>query len=310
LRTKEDIEKGLDAIKNAYGEWSYDIPLPFNIWTKGNLGIPHKRLKRILQIVNDLSHKPISECRVLDLGCLDGMFSIEFALHGADTVGVEIRDANIKKAIFCKEILELKNLDFRQDDVRNISAEAYGKFDVIICSGILYHLTATDAIKLINTMHEMTTGLIVIDTHVALHPNEQVLHGTDEYWGISFREHNDKATLAEKAKSLWASADNTFSFWFTRPSLINVLSKAGFSSIYECFAPVHLSFGNNGLQLQDRCTFVALKNDNCEVKTSPTVNGLRENWPEQSLTYAPPRMIEKLKRFYKKALDKLMRTGA
>ena len=32
--------------------------------------------------MNDLSKKLLSECRLLDLGCLDGIFSFEFALHG------------------------------------------------------------------------------------------------------------------------------------------------------------------------------------------------------------------------------------
>ena len=86
-----------------YGDWTYDIPLPFGIWTKGNLKMPHTRLKRIVQIVKDVCHKPFSDIRVLDLGCLDGIFSIEFAKQGSETIGVEIREANIIKALFCKE---------------------------------------------------------------------------------------------------------------------------------------------------------------------------------------------------------------
>jgi hypothetical protein len=306
MHSREQIQQGLDALRRAYGDWTYDIPLPFDIWTAGNLRIPHTRLKRIVQVVSDLSQKPISECRILDLGCLDGMFSIECALHGANTIGVEIREANIKKAIFCKEVLDLHNLDFRQDDVRNISVESYGRFDAIICSGILYHLPAVDAINLINTMYEIANRLIVIDTHIALEPKESVLHDSDKYWGSTFREHSDHATPEEKAKCLLSSADNAFSFWFTRPSLINILSKAGFSSIYECFAPAHLNFGEPGLEHQNRCTFVALKDNICEIKTSPAANGLRENWPERSLTYAPDVTSQDNPRpLYKRVLLKL-----
>ena len=54
------------------------------------------------------------------MGCEEGVFSIEFAQHGANTVGVEIREANIEKAKFCKDVLKLHNLEFRKDDVRNI----------------------------------------------------------------------------------------------------------------------------------------------------------------------------------------------
>ena len=169
---KEQIQCGLDELRREYGDWNFDIPLPFDIWTKGNLRIPQTRLKRIVQVVGDLSLKPISECRILDLGCSDGMFSIEFALQGADTIGVEIRDANIKKAIFCKEALDLQNLEFRQDDVRNVSVDSYGRFDAIICSGIFYHLPAIDAINLVKTMYEMVNRLIVLDVRVALEPEK------------------------------------------------------------------------------------------------------------------------------------------
>src|SRR5215211_2825493 len=292
MHSREQILQGLDTLRREYGEWSYDIPLSFDIWTRGNLRIPHTRLKRIVQVVSDLSHKPISECRILDLGCLDGLFSIEFALLGADTVGVEIREANIKKTIFCKEVLGLQNLDFRQDDVRNISVESYGKFDAILCSGILYHLPAIDAINLINTMYLMSNRLMVIDTHIALEANERVLHDSAEYWGSVYREFLDDTKPEDKAKALWASADNLTSFWFTRPSLINILTKTGCSSVYECFTPAHLNFGAPGLEHQDRCTFIALKDELCELKTSPAAKGLRENWPEQSLTYAPHSIIQ------------------
>ena len=213
------------------------------------------------------------------------MFSIEFAEHGASTIGVEIREANVKKAIFCGEALGLHNLEFRQDDVRNISLESYGRFDAIVCSGILYHLPGADAINLVSRMHDMVNRVVVIDTHVSLDPVEQFVYGDDEYWGRIFREYPDSATSEEMAKKLWASANNPTSFWFTRPSLVNILSKAGFSSVYECFIPAHLNFGKPGIEHQDRCTFVALKDDICDISTSPSANSLQEQWPEHTLSY-------------------------
>ena len=38
MYTKEQIQQELDELKLKYGEWNFDIPLPFGIWTKGNLG--------------------------------------------------------------------------------------------------------------------------------------------------------------------------------------------------------------------------------------------------------------------------------
>jgi SAM-dependent methyltransferase len=303
MYSKEQIQQGLDELKLRYGEWNFDIPLPYGIWTKGNLGEPQTRLRRIVQVVNDLSQKSISKSRILDLGCSDGQFSIEFALQGAETVGVEAREANIRKAIFSKEVLNLSNLEFRQDDIRKISVESYGRFDVIVCSGVFYHLPAFEAIKLVKTMYEMVDRLLVLDVRVALGPDERVVYENDEYWGTIFREHPEDATTEEKAKRLFYSIDNTTSFWFTRPSLINMLSKTGFSSVYECFAPAHMNFGKPGIHHRDHLTFVALKGEMCKLKTSPAVNGLRENFPEHSLTYAPEKPLSS----YKRALMKLKR---
>jgi 2-polyprenyl-3-methyl-5-hydroxy-6-metoxy-1,4-benzoquinol methylase len=287
MHSRDELERALDDLKQKYGDWTYDIPLPFEVWTRGNLQVPHTRLKRIVQVVSDLSVKQLSQSRILDLGCLDGIFSIEFAKQGANTLGIEIREANIKKALFCKEALGLHNLEFRQDDVRNVTVESYGSFDAIICSGILYHLEASDAINLIQAMYHMVNRLVVIDTHVALRPVVNFVQGGEQYWGSVFREHSDDATREEKAKKLWASAENPTSFWFTRPSLVNVLSNAGFSSVYECFIPAHLNFGKPGLEHRDRCTFVAVKGTIRDLVTSPSANSLREQWQEGGLTYAP-----------------------
>jgi hypothetical protein len=289
MRNSEELQHALDDLTRKYGEWTYDIPLPFNVWTRGNEQLPHTRLRRIVQIVNDLSEKSLNESRILDLACLEGIFSMEFAKHGANTVGVEIREANFNKAVFCAEALELHNLEFRQDDVRKVSLQSYGRFDAIVCSGILYHLPAADAASLINRMYEMVNRVVVIDTHVALEPIERLALAGDEYWGQTFREHAENASPDEKARALWASADNTTSFLFTRPSLINILDKAGFSSVYECFTPAHLNFGKPGIEHRNRCTLVAIKGRACEIAMSPSVNNLHEKLPEHSLSYASDR---------------------
>jgi SAM-dependent methyltransferase len=309
MQTKELLQQKLDALRLEHGDWTYDIPLPFDIWTKGNLQIPHTRLKRIVQIIHDLAGKPLNECRVLDLGCLDGIFSIELALHGASTMGIDFRDANIKKAVFCQEALGLKNLEFRQDDARNISLDAYGKFDAIICSGLLYHLPALDAIHLIDNMFNMVERVVVIDTHVSLLPEERILHNGTEYWGDTYREYANDTPAEAIAKLLWASANNPTSFWFTRPSLINILGKAGFSSVFECFYPVHAiptleNFEHVGITSHDRCTFVAVKDKICKMQTSPAADRTEQIWQENTLSYAPSTSASSI---YKNIFSKLWR---
>ena len=61
----------------------------------------------------------------------------------------------------------------------------------------------------------------------------------------------------------------------------------GFSTIYECFNPPHLNFGNPGLEHKDRCTFVAIKDNRRNLVTSPAANALSEKHPEGTLSYSP-----------------------
>lgn len=277
MTANDDLEMEVQRLAQEGGEWIYDVALPQGLSTRGG-SMPHTRLRRIIQIVADTICKPLAECRILDLGCLEGQFALEFAKHGAEAVGIEIRQANLDKAEFLKKAWSCENLHFHKDNVRNL--RKYGSFDAVICSGILYHLPAADAVDLIRGMHEIAK-LVVIDTHIALDPEIQF----DEYWGKSWVEHAAGASAEQKENQRLASADNDTSFWFTRPSLINLLARIGFSSVYECFNPAHINFGQPGAGMSDRCTFVAIRGDPVKLVTSPTVNDLAERWPEGSLAY-------------------------
>jgi len=283
---KAQIEAEIVRLVDRFGPWTYDIPLPHGVWTRGNQRIPHTRLKRVVQIAADFAAKPISECRVLDLGCLDGIFSIEFALHGASTIGVEIRESNIEKARFAQKCLNLSNVSFVRDDVRNITSERYGIFDIIICSGILYHLDAESVFLLIEKMYNMASRAAIIDTHISLNPTFSIRHNGISYHGHNYGEHVDGELQDSKNKKPWSSYDNAQSLWLTRPSLVNALSSAGFVSVYECFVPAHLNFGRPGLEAIDRCTFVAVKGEQTRLHTAPLANSLTELWPEGSLAYS------------------------
>ena len=284
-KEKSVLENELDFVKSQYGEFIYDIPLPEGIWTNGALNIPHTRLKRILQVVSDLSKKPLNKIRVLDLGSLDGQFSLEFAYHQSDVVGVEVRHANVMKSEFCKRTLELRNITFLEEDARNISLEQHGRFDVIICSGLLYHLTATDSIELIKKMYQMTENLLVLDTHISLQPQLEFPYEGSSYFGNLHKEHGEDESQDIKETRILASWDNPHSFWFTRPSLVNILNKTGFTSVYEAFTPAHKNYGNDGFEHEDRCTFVAVKGNEQHLFTSPSANDTNEFFDESQLQY-------------------------
>jgi SAM-dependent methyltransferase len=283
--TPQELERRIKELADRYGEWTFDIPLPYELWTRGNEGVPHTRLRRIVQIVQDMTDRPFESLRILDLGALDGIFSIEFALRGATVVGIEVREANIQKALFAQCALQLANLEFVQDDVRNVTLEKYGTFDFIVCSGILYHLNTPDVFHFIEHMYAMLRNAVVIDTHITLQHDKVEYYKDKSYHGSIFTEHNPSDPAEAKKGRLWRSWGNDQSFRFTRPSLINFLGSVGFSSVYECFNPPHLNRGLPGIEWTDRCTFVARKGREVYLHTSPAANTLREDWPEGTLSY-------------------------
>lgn len=256
LTSKADPEKCLYMHVNEPSRWEMQSPTS-------------SRIKRIVQIVSDICQKPWEKLRVLDLACLEGGFSIEFALRGANVLGIEGREANIAKARFAKDALSLTNVDFIQDDVRNISPEKYGRFDVVLCLGILYHLNSPDVFSFVEKIAEICDRLVVIDTELSLIPDQFCTYKNNTYWGTVVQEHEITLTKEEKLKNLWMSLDNPFSFVFTRFSLFNFLQQTGFSSVYECAIPPVLGCGTWG-------TFVAIKGEKLEQALISPGEGVEE----------------------------------
>jgi hypothetical protein len=160
--------------------------------------------------------------------------------------------------------------------VRNLSAEKYGHFDVVLCLGLLYHLDAPDVFHFTARIAEVCRRLAVFDTHVSLAHETSRQYEGEEYWGSSFLEHAEHETEEQRKAKLWASVGNPNSFWLTRPSLNNLLARVGFTSVYECHNPSEVN------KPPDRVTLAALRGRREELLCSPLFNGTpEERWPEK-----------------------------
>jgi len=262
------IERRKQQIVDTHGPWTaHNILLGGGVYTiKPAIAGDEVKLRRILQIVSDLSQRPLSSLRVLDLACLEGMYAVELARHGAEAVGIEGREVNIEKARFAKDVLGLENLSFVQDDVRNLSVETYGSFDVVLCLGILYHLDMPDVVRFLERIAEVCRGFAVIDTHISPARERSYTYAGRTYWGRVFKEHKTSSTSEDRARQLWASLDNPDSVWLTRSSLYNALSHAGFTSVHECHVPAET------VKPIDRVTLIAMKGQRRDLLSSPLLS--------------------------------------
>jgi len=286
VRTKHDgdamafdqalVPQSLEDVKARYGSWTaMSIHLGGGRYT---LTPPQadRRLKRFVQMVADLAGKPLDKLRVLDLACLEGHYAIEFALHGAQSVGIEGREANIEKARCVQKELSLTNVEFYQDDVRNLTREKYGGFDVVICAGILYHLDTPDVFDVVKSIYSVCDRLAIFETFVSLRDTHPFEYDGKKYWGLHYKEHDESDSTEKKSKKYWSSIDNTRSVWLTHASLCNLLNHVGFTSVYQCHNPSLVGL------LQDRLTYVAIKGTKAQVRSSPITEELSdEDWPRQ-----------------------------
>lgn len=223
---------------------------------------PDFRLRRLLRIARDVVGRPLSGLRVLDLACLEGHYAIEFARQGAHATGIEVREAHLAKARYAARRLGL-DVEWRREDVRALSRATHGTFDIVICSGILYHLDAADVFAFMRRIREVCTRVAIIDTHVALRVDTSVAHEGHDYHGLRYVEHDADADAATRERAGWSSIDNRSSFWPTEPSLLNLMARCGFTSCYAAHVPEIPA-----LPL-DRRTYVAIAGEELQVLTSP-----------------------------------------
>jgi hypothetical protein len=202
---------------------------------------------------------------VLDLGSLEGGYAAGFAAEGFDVTGVEVRPESHENAVWLKDQLKLPNLHFECDDARN-ALQSSRKFDVVFCSGLLYHLDKPVAfLKLIGTV---TEHMLILNTHVSMqdgHP-ESLHHpgsGCDYASAVNEGRHGH---WYRESISRWDSYGNESSFWLTPKELeATLIEDAGFQSVREIadwreqgLTEAHIP-GGAGIHYPDRRMWVAFK---------------------------------------------------
>jgi SAM-dependent methyltransferase len=228
-----------------------------------------------VRIAQDFLGSELSGVRVLDLGAGEGGLSLEFAAQGAHVVCVEGRRMNIANAESTASALGLA-IDFRCEDMRELPQNQ--TYDVVLCFGLLYHLDATSAVRLVETIGRVTERLLVLDTHSSLTGAEVADVDGTVFRGHSVREHVTETSAEVKAARPWASLDNDMSFWFSKPSLFNLLMQVGFNSVYEVSAPLVFDYWDRQtearIKYRDRSTFVGAKSVGTPMLTATAVNSV------------------------------------
>jgi SAM-dependent methyltransferase len=240
--------QAIEETRDLLAPWTHNIRLAPGVYT-AYCEDWYPEHKAIMGAIDRSLNGRFAGKKVLDLGCLEGYFALECALHRADVLGIDAREINVKKCEFVKSVLGVEKMSFALDDALEVTKERYGSFDVVLALGLLYHLD--DPFSFLSNVAEMCEGFLVLDTLVALEQGPQRIDdwrpelselrdftfGGRSYRGRLYREFQEGAAEDERAFSTTASHRNDLSVWLTEGSLVTLLDEVGFSQLDKVVFP-------------------------------------------------------------------------
>jgi tRNA (mo5U34)-methyltransferase len=161
----------IEAAVRRLAPFHHAIDLPFGLSTFVPELSRQTRERTRLQTFLDHAWKDIlTACggslkgkSVLDIACNCGGFSVQAARSGAEYVyGIDIEPHYIEQANFVKDAAGLQNVKFQQFDLLNLDPSIHGKFDLVLCLGILYHLE--NPVLSMKRIAAVTGDVLVVDT--------------------------------------------------------------------------------------------------------------------------------------------------
>jgi 2-polyprenyl-3-methyl-5-hydroxy-6-metoxy-1,4-benzoquinol methylase len=264
---------------------AHNIELPGGNWTIGAnepVLADFSQTKAVVRFLKSQFPDP-KNTQVVDLGCLEGGYAVEFARNGFQSLGVEVRQSNFENCQFVQKSLGLDNLRFVRDDVRNLAT--HGPFDATFCCGLFYHLD--EPASFLKLLASQTKKVLILQTHYARafdplydqKPLQLAARSADRF-GIDFSRHNyrlsklvkhdgvrgrwfgefqEETSESRQEKLKWASWKNPKSFWIVKEDLIEAMRSAGFQTVMEQFDHVVDVRTDNLQSRHDRSLFIGIK---------------------------------------------------
>ena len=163
----------------------------------------------------------LPKMNIIDLGCGHGGYSVFISGLGHNVTGYDARTERMQ--------LENKSVKWVQGLVESVELKEY---NLIVASGILYHLTKQQQIDLFEKIKKSNAEYLIINTHFAiLDYFSNPINKGNKYL---FKADNEGCFYDEREnfkERLLASYSNRLSYWFSFHRLIDLISNAGFTDI-------------------------------------------------------------------------------
>ncbi|CAN5309055.1 hypothetical protein BH20VER2_BH20VER2_07150 [soil metagenome] len=155
---------------------------------------------------------------ILELGSLEGAHTFLLAEHAQRVLAIEGRAANLRKARLVQRLLRADNVEFVQANLEETDLTSFGKFDAVLCCGLLYHLP--EPWKLLEQLPRVAPKVLIWTQYADDLAADTVRHGLR---GIVRVEGGADEPLSGMSHS---------AFWLTLGSLIKVLTTSGYERVH------------------------------------------------------------------------------
>jgi SAM-dependent methyltransferase len=166
---------------------------------------------------------------VLELGPLEGAHTYQLEKLGANPIlAIEANIEAFLKCLIVKEILNLRAAKFMLGDFNEYLKETSDTYDVVMCSGVLYHMA--DPIELIRRIARVSRNCFVWthyydERHYLSVPRE--VRFDARYPGMKMYS----LTYGDMDHDRFWGGNKPVSVWLEREDLLDAFRHAGFTSI-------------------------------------------------------------------------------
>lgn len=204
--------RDLTAEFEKLGPWVFQFRIDGRDYGGGISAEGDIRLERFFRFAPDAK-------AILELGSLEGAQTFIMARRPGvqRVVALEGREANLRKARFVQELLQLGNVEFAQANLENADLAAFGKFDAVFCCGLLYHLP--EPWKLIAQTAAIAPTLFIWTQYAAENEARDIGNG------LRGKTHIEGGP-DEPLSGMSATAT-----WLTLDSLRELLARSGYNKI-------------------------------------------------------------------------------
>lgn len=220
------------AIDVFPGDWSSALPGELDVHAGAARLFEDPRIEEAIQWLGD----DVKGAKVLELGPLEGGHTYMLERAGADVLAIESNSRAFLKCLVVKELLSLQRARFVRGDFVAYLRAAPDKFDVVLASGVLYHMV--DPVELL-TLLAATSDRLVIWTHyfdkslIATSMMARQFKADAEpyqFENATYSLHPREYLEAVKWSG-FCGGPETYARWMERDDILDVLRRLGFADV-------------------------------------------------------------------------------